>query len=185
MIPDLCCKKITEHQILLKQSLVTRERFLLLLLVVFFGFFSCYFFPDFEILLEPGLFKSVFFSRFFKLRSIFLIAFVQWIRNAGARLSRADVVLEKIEFFFPVILRLKSLWTSCYFLYNFCLWRELADLFVCLFWSFFFGAILTSVAVERGVFILKLKKGVLYLRHYQGRSEEIIIESSGNNGRRG
>lgn len=137
-----------------------------------------------KILLEPDLFKSVFFSRFFKLRSIFLLAFVQWIRNAGALLSRADVVLEKIELFFPVILRLKSLWTSCYFLYNFCLWRELADRFVC-FGLFFFGAILTSVAVERGVFILKLKKGVLYLRHYQGRSEEIIIESSGNNGRRG
>lgn len=134
--------------------------------------------------MEPGLFKSVFFSRFFKLRSIFLLAFVQWIRNAGALLSRADVVLEKIEKKIPVILRLKSLWTSCYFLYNFCLWRELADRFVC-FGLFFFGAILTSVAVERGVFILKLKKGVLYLRHYQGRSEEIIIESSGNNGRRG
>ncbi len=132
--------------------------------------------------MEPGLFKSVF-SRFFKLRSIFLLAFVQWIRNAGALLSRADVVLEKIEIIFPVILRLKSLWTSCYFLYNFCLWRELADLFVC--FGHFFVAILMSAAVGRGVFILKLKKGVLYLRHYQGRSEEIIIESSGNNGRRG
>jgi hypothetical protein len=159
LIPDLCCKKITEHQILLKQSLVTRERFLLLLLVVFFGFFSCYFFPDFEILLEPGLFKSVFFSRFFKLRSIFLIAFVQWIRNAGARLSRADVVLEKIEFFFPVILRLKSLWTSCYFLYNFCLWRELADLFVCLFWSFFFWCDTYERCCRERSFYLEVEEG--------------------------
>jgi hypothetical protein len=63
-------------------------------------FFGSYFFPDFKILFEPGLFESVFFSRFFKLRSIFLLAFVQWIRNAGALLSRADVVLEKIEFFY-------------------------------------------------------------------------------------
>jgi hypothetical protein len=73
LIPDLCCKKIPEHQILLKQSLVTRERFLLLLLLVVF--FGCYFFPDFEILLEPGLFKSVFFSRFFQTAFHFLACF--------------------------------------------------------------------------------------------------------------
>lgn len=96
MIPDLCCKKIPEPQILLKQSLVTRERFLLLLVV----FLVANFFPISKSFWSPAYSSLFFFSRFFKLRSIFLLAFVQWIRNAGALLSRADVVLEKIEFVF-------------------------------------------------------------------------------------
>jgi uncharacterized membrane protein YczE len=94
LIPNLCCKKIPEPQILLKQSLVTRERFLLLLLVVFL---VAIFFPISKSFLSPAYPSLFFCSRFFKLRSIFLLAFVQWIRNAGALLSRADVVLEKIE----------------------------------------------------------------------------------------
>jgi hypothetical protein len=58
------------------------------------------FFPISKSFWSPAYSSLFLFSRFFKLRSIFLLAFVQWIRNAGALLSRANVVLGKIEFVF-------------------------------------------------------------------------------------